>query len=268
MFRHLLVFAALLVICARARADVFVSTVLNLADFTITPSLGTVQIQSGLFALVNASAADNLGNSDAASGFNIDGPASTSTSPILAPYSSASASADAYTLTTSSASGVNIPGTLVATVLPTSTDGNSQLGPFFSGVFDIASSTPGANPVNVSFGAVLTGNQYLHTNQQGILADSQVTFSLQLPDYATGSFLFYNNPLSIGSNQTSGSISGTSVNETLSSSAVLLTNTPYQFFAETDAESDGVNTPEPGYFVTLAAGLSLLFVFARRLRRG
>lgn len=232
------------------RADVMVATSINLTSFTITPSSGTVQI-SDVSTVVNAQAADDLGELDATSG-------TTSTSAAVS-LASASASADGSGFTTSSASGVNIP-LINAAVLAGSTYGNSQI----SGEFEIVASPGGANPVNVSFGAVLTGNQSLFTDPYGISAASDVTFQLQVPGLTPDPFLFYDNKITIGSDTTS----STPVDQTLSGSASLLTNTEYSFFLETDSESDGfAATPEPSSLLLMATLLASCAA-ARRMRRG
>ena len=94
-------------------------------------------------------------------------------------------------------------------------------------------------------------------------SSSEVTFQFSLPDIGAVPFLFYDNSLDFGPNQ---SVS-TAASPTLSQSTTLLTNTDYSFFLETASESDGGSmTPEPPSFLLIAAGL--LPIMARRLKRG
>ena len=252
------------------QAGVIVNTSLTLTSLTVTPNFGTdtgyVALIPGVYGSVYAQAADNLGEFDSNFSSNTDGPASTSAAVSLA---AVSASADGSLLKASDAVGVNIP-SLNAAVLPTSLDGNSQL----EGYFELVDTTnSGMNPITVTIGATLTGDQYLFTDPYGISADSEVTFSLQLPEDdangnplgdSNGNFLFYDNPVSIGSNTTS----DTPLNQSLAQSASLLTNTQYFFFLETDAESDGYDSPapEPGSLILMATGLAGFAAY--RLRRG
>ena len=162
MRRGSLWLALTLSLAPAVRAGVIVNTSLSLTNLQITPSFGGdsgfVTFIPGVNVSVNAQAADNLGGGelDSNSAFNTDGPASTTAAVSLA---AASASADGSLLTASDAVGVNIP-SLNAAVLPTSLDANSQL----EGFFEIVDTTnPGTNPIPVTIGATLTGDQYLPT---------------------------------------------------------------------------------------------------------
>ncbi len=117
-------------------------------------------------------------------------------------------------------------------------------------------STGGApGPVDVTFGVIVDAFQNLLTDPCGMLADSEVIFSLELfgPDVTTGPLLFFQSHLTIGSDSSDGS----SFNGDLTATAPLTVDTPYAIFKEADAESSGINTvPEPG--TLLLVGLSML----------
>lgn len=228
-------------------ADVSVTNVLNLTQLQITSSSGTVQLT------VNASAfgavMDSLGGFD----FGIDpGPvtASASAATTLATWAGA---ADSNALTASSSSSVQIPGTLNASA---STVNGGTYGDL-QGTLEIVGTTdPSAT---VTFLAALSGGQTLVTDAYGIFASSEVIFNFVLN--GTTNELSLDTPLQIGPSASLSNPIGT----TLTNSDTLLTNTPYTFDAQVDAESKGINTPEPS-LVWLTGTLCIL-VFARRPRR-
>jgi hypothetical protein len=246
-------------ICPLMHAGAIVSTSLSLTSLQITPNLGTdsgfVQIMQGVYGPVFAGVYDSLGELDTEFNFNFDGPASTSATVSLA---SASASANGALLTASAISGVNVPN--ITGNAATDPNSNAQL----SGIFEIVDTTnTGMNPVNVLFSAALAASQSLVTTGYGNESSSEVTFQFSLPDIGAVPFLFYDNALDYGANQ---SVS-TSSSPTLSASTTLMTNTPYSFSLETDSESDGGSmTPEPASLFLVAAGLVALAV--SRARRG
>jgi hypothetical protein len=229
-------------------ADVMVSDSLNLTELRVSASTGTVQL------LVNASAFgevfDSLGGSD----FGFDpGPVTASATAATA-LANWAGSASAPALTASSSSGVNIPDGLPAEAgtVPGGTYGDLQ------GTLDIVASGGGNNPVMVNFGAALTGNQTLVTDADGVSATSEVIFNLVVGNTTE---LFLDSPLGIGPS----AFLSNPISSNFTHTDTLLTNTPYFFDAQVDAESNGVNVPEPASVLLL--GTLCVFFLARRLRR-
>jgi hypothetical protein len=238
-----------------ARADVFVATSLDVPSFGISPSIGSVMLLSPFTASANAEAQDDL------SGFNFqfNQANDTSTSSTSAATAFASASAAASTasdavgsLSASASSGINIPG---ATSSFASSTGQGGLGGDFggTGLFEILSTSN--TSVDVTFSATLSGSQTLTTDAYGDFATSEIVFNLVLPDIGS-TVLFLDNPLSIGPSATLVS----SYSNTLTNTVSLQTNTDYTFIAEADAESSGLNVPEPSaLFLTAFVSLAVLF---------
>ena len=244
------------------QAGVIVSTNLGLTSLTISPSTGSLEIPSPVTASAFVSVFDSLGG--AGSDFEtVNDDAITATAATALANGNGAASATA--LTASASSGVTIPG-LDAEA------GTNASGPYGSlaGTFQITDPNGGVNPVSVDFAALFTGSQSLFTDAQGISAASEVIFQLNLPDIGAAPFLFLDNPLSIGSNQALSN----DINQTLTATAALTTNTPYSFYIEVDAESTGVDSPpsvpEPSSRRLIAAGMIVLFALCilRRLREG
>ena len=232
-----------------APASVVVNTSLSLTQLQITPAAGTVQLS--LSASAFSSVFDSLGGSD----FGFDpGPvtASASAATTLANWAGA---ADSTALTASSSSGVHIPGALdaAAGTVPGGSYGDLQ------GTFEIVDTSGGNNPVRVNFSATLSGSQDLTTDAFGLLAQSEVIFNLVV---GSTNELPLDSPLQIGRSSTLSHPIGT----TLSNSDNLLTNTPYFFDAQVDAESYGLNAPEPAS-LWLAAAAGMLLLAARRRTR-
>jgi hypothetical protein len=249
------------------RGGVIVNTSLTMTSLDISSGGAMAQILTGypnVYATAFATAADTLGDSESLFDDNsISDPAMAS---ALVTLAGASAIASGTLLTASSASGVDIP-SLDAAVLPTSTEGQATL----AGTFMFSDNTGLANPITVSLTATLNASQSLSTDASGISADSEVTYQLLLlatdanGNYLGNSpFLFYDNPLSIGSDQMAAAGSP----NPLTATASLDTNTPYTFFLETDAESDGVDSsaPEPAPVFLVATGIAALLA-GRRFSR-
>jgi hypothetical protein len=216
-----------------------------------------VQFILPMTASAFAAALDSLGGSDSNFDSQDDAAVAVSASTTLV---TAAAAASALDQTVSASSGINIPADLDA-FASTSSGPNASL----SGSFQIVDGTDQANPVNVTIAALLSYSQSLATDANGLQANSEVIFQLSLPDVDANPYLFFDSPLQIGSSDTL----STSGSPTLSgdpASLALLTNTPYAFFLEADAESSGLNTsPEPSTFLLIAG--ALLPVVARRLKR-
>jgi hypothetical protein len=236
-------------------ADVVVDNSLNLTSLQVTASSGSVQL--ALTASAFGQVFDSLGGFD----FGFDpGPvtASTSAATTLASWAGA---ADSTIDTAGSSSGVSIPGDLVANAgtVPGGTYGDLQ------GTLEIVDGSGLANPVTVDFLAALNGSQSLTTDADGVLATSEVTFNLVIccaPGSNTPTTeLFYDSPLQIGPS----SFLFDPISTTLTGSDTLLTNTSYFFDAQVDAESFGMNVPEPSS-VWLLGTVCLIFLACRLWR--
>jgi hypothetical protein len=245
-----------------ARADVMVSTSLDLTEFQVVPTVGTFVTLSPFTASANAEAQDDL--SGPSSQFTQVNDASTAASAATA-FASASASASALTaltLAAKSASSVNIPG-----VMPffASSTGQGGLGGDFggTGLFEILdTSNPTPSPVDVTFNATLVGSQSLSTDGSGVFATSEIIFNLLLPDLSAVP-ISLDNPLSIG--PSSSLVSPYS--NTLMGTVTMLTNTEYTLIAEVDAESSGLNSvPEPSFLFHTEVGIFAILVARRAWR--
>ena len=244
--RCLALYFALTSYAAILRAGVIVSTSLSLTSFQILHSAGSVLFIPPTTASAFTQVFDRLGGFDQQFNTIDDGSTSASAATALA---HAMATASAFALTASAASGVNIPEvTAGAGTVPGSPFGSLQ------GFFQIVGAT---SPVPVQLKALLAASQSLATTGSGQSADSEVTFSLLLPDISDTPVLFMDNLLHIGPND-SRSASST---PTLTDLITLMPNTPYFWIAQTDSESSGTNTiPEPESFLLGSAGL-VLFAF-------
>ena len=243
-----LILAVLCLFPVSLRADVIVSTSLNLTGLQISTSSGTLQLLSPLTAAAFAQAQDSLGGLDQHFNSVNDGTTSASALTFLA---SASGAASAPLLDASASSGVNISAIDAAA----SSVGRGSL----RGSFEIVGAT---GPVSVQFTAMLETDQSLATLGLGQSATSEVIFNFNLPDLSDQPLLFFDNPLQIGPND---SVSNTAT-PTLTASVTLQPNTPYSFITEVDAESSGLNTvPEPSSFLLF---LTVLVLFAFLLARG
>jgi len=280
MFRRIAMSAAFLifVLCPAVRADVSVSTSLSLSSLTITPitTSGSFGINYLTYGSAYASAEDSFSSNSNYDSF--DDPSQTGT--VSSDLASASATASTSLFTAHVTGGVSIPGTLNAYA---NTEAQGYPAAIFS-EYEIVDNNPLAplyESVNVSLSAsaTLSYNQSLTTDSFGSSASSEVEFELDMPDVETQvscasppcayvPLLAFANPLTIGPSATAAAGFNTPFTLSNTSSSVsLTTDTPYFITIEADAESSGINTPEPGYYLLLAAGLSLLFVSARRFRR-
>jgi len=253
---------ALLLSPAAARAEVDVTTSMKLIQLQIlAPGGYTLSFPGGVVATASASAQDSLGGNDANFDFVSNG--STSVSAVTA-LANAMADADSSSLpmlTASAQSGVHIPDGTIASA-SSSANGN----PFGSlnGSFEIDGA---AGTISVMLEAMLQYSQSLKTVDGGQFATSDVNFSLLLPDIDSSSpLLFFDNLLIIGPN----SMAAQSGTPTLMDTVMLQANTPYSFIANVDAESSGLNVPEPSspvLFLTVFVLVAILFTRRERLRR-
>jgi hypothetical protein len=257
-----------------ARADVMVSTSLSLTELQISPSTGSVVLLSPFTASVNMFALDDLSGVDSYYNQVID---SATSATVATAFASAGAAASSTgdlvsSLAASASSGVNIPG---ATNSFAESTGQGGLGGDFggTGLFEILdTSNPTPSDVNVTFSATLSGDQTLTTDADGEYATSEIVFSLLLPDISGTPIIFIDNPICIGTPPGSTCIASSPstlnspYSNTLTDTVQLLTNTGYTLIAEADAESSGLNVPEPSS-IFLTAWVSFAILFAGRTLR-
>ena len=166
---------------------------------------------------------------------------------------SALASPPALNVTGSASSNINLPGCDVSWA---SSTGRGRL----SNTFML---TGGTGAVAVQFGADLTGGLQVMTDACGVLAETEVFFSLEVDGDPT----LFPDPiplLSIGPSDSD----TLSVSQSLSKTLTLQFDTPYFLLLEVDSESRGVNAvPEPSTLVLLLTGLGLLLTASVRHRR-
>jgi hypothetical protein len=242
-YRHFFLCVTVCLVPTVAWADVIVNTSLGLTELQIAPSTGTLDILSPVTALTFAQALDSLGGSDAQTN-SVDNAATSANAATSLANASGAASAPA--LTGSVAANVNLPGNFDGFANST---GQSSL----SGKFEITGTN---NPVDVTFNAFLSVNQFLQTTGAGQSASSEIIFTLLLPDLGPNPVLALDNPLAIGPDQ----VLSYGASPTLTTSMSLQPNTPYSFVASLDAESNGVSvTPEPS---SLALAFTLVGILA------
>jgi len=225
--------------------SVTVNTSLNLNSLTITPA-------SGSGATVNFTT-PVVGTTDSAAQDSAGGSASGTTSATDSPFANASGAASLSPLGGSAIANVTLP-YLFAGYASSSADS------YLSGAFEI---TGTSNPVDVTFTASLSNNQYLKTGANGQSAFSGETFELKVPDASSNPVLGYANPLSIaGLNQlTSTGTQPVSLTTTIS----LQPGTPYSFTTTLDAEANGYGVlavpdgSNPVALMLIAVGLSAAF---------
>jgi hypothetical protein len=202
-------------------------------------------------AMVFAQTPDSTGGFDRNS--NSVNEAATSVSEATL-FANASAEASAVALTQSVLTNINLPNQFNGFA---SSEGQALL----FGMFEIQDAT---GPVMTTPNASLAGIQFVMTGGTGVSASSETIFTLTLPDISPSPLLFFDNPLSIGPNQTL----TLPTNQTLPMFVSLLRDTPYSFFAALDAESTGVSTAEPACFALLLTALGLSALLGRHARRG
>jgi hypothetical protein len=242
-------------------ADVDVTTLIDLNTISITtPGCATCSVQlTPSFANAFGSVFDSLGGAATGSDFFELNAASASASTSLANWSGA---ADTGALTANSSSAVHIhnPVGAEAGTVPGGTYGDLGGPPGVpTGTFEIVDTSGAARPVTVAFLAGLKGDQELKTDAAGVKATSEVTFFLIINNMQE---LFVDTPLAIGPSST---LSHPFTTTLTNSDNTLLTNTIYSFEANVDAESYGLNTPEPSY-IWVTGSICLLFL-ARRIFR-
>ena len=244
------------------RADVIVDTSIGLTSFMMSSSSGSIQFiaplisppgctSNALCATAFAQAEDGFGGFGQQ--FNVADNGATSAS-AATPYANANSAASVPSLTASAGSGVTIA------LIDGSADSTAR--GTLVGTFQIVDTT---DPVTLSFSAALNATQTLTTDTFGLLASSETTFNLILSNGDNP--LFFDNPMTIGSDQSQSFISSPTLT---GSSSLLSPNTPYSLVAEVDSESSGINSavPEPSssFLSVTVLGLCAMIV-ARRARQ-
>lgn len=251
--RCLVLSATLFLASVASRADVIVSSSLNLTQFQITPAAGSVVILPGVSVSAFAQALDSLGGFDQQFNSAIDAAISASAATALA---NASGTVSGVDLTGSVTGGITIPDIEAFA----SAEGQAML----SGMFEITGTT---GNVDVTLTAILATSQSLLTAGFGQSATSEVTYTFLIPDIESVPVLFYDNLLTIGPDQSLDQSSNPTQTITLS----LPANTPLAFVQFLDDEPSGVNlnpvspVPEPSSLLFLFSGLGLL-AFSRHRR--
>ena len=119
--------------------------------------------------------------------------------------------------------------------------------------------------MNTVFTAPLHAVQFMMPTGAGVSAFSEASFSFLLPDIQSRPILFFDDPLSIGANQSTGYIA----RPTLTTSLVLQPNALYSFDLDMGGEVSGASlvTPEPASVALLFTAAVLTAAISRQRRR-
>jgi hypothetical protein len=234
------------------RADVQAISLIKLTQLEILAPTGySVSFPFGVLATASASAQDDLG-SDAQFDFELDADASASAATTFA---SAKATAEALALTANAESELHIPG--ASNIFASSSANGNPFGSL-SGSFEVDGP---AGTIPVALQAGLSYSQLVKTDALGLFATSDVIFNFLLPDIGF-SLPVFESLLIIGPN----AMASQSGAPTLFDMVMLQANTPYSFVAGVDAESSGLNVPEPSSVVLTATVFACIVIFFRRQR--
>ena len=247
-----------------AWADVIVNNSVSLSNLQVTVGSSNLPILPGTAAVAFAQAFNShqaqVLETDCVTGIGPGGfPADCNDGPVFVsaalPYASADATSDAITMTAKAHSNLNIPNQL-----------NDSLGSSSQTTLETFFDITGiSGPVLTDIGVTLSLDQFLLTNGTGQSATSRVDLSIIVRDMNGNELfpLFFNNPLSIGPNQT---LHFTDI-LTLSSPVTLMSDTAYDLILVQDSLSSGVSTPEPASFILFSTAAGLLAVIAGVSRR-
>jgi hypothetical protein len=238
-----LILAASTLISPPLYANATSTSSIQVSNFTMTSSGGTIVFLGPWTAEAFAQAQNSFGENNSQFNSSLGGLAQASAS---VQFASAQGAADAQNMLMMASSGVNIPGgVVVASAIAEETLFNQ---------FEI---TGAGGPVNVGFGVLLSYMQNLFTDGSGLSADSEVAFTLSVDGQVV---LFSDSTHQIGSNGSwtknfSGELSNTiSLNE----------NEPYTIYLYADPDDEGEGTtPEPPTIALVLAGAAV--GFGRRL---
>jgi hypothetical protein len=225
---------------ALVHASVIVNSSLSLTHLQISPSAGSVQFLSPFNASAFTQVFDSLGGFDQQYNSVDDGATSAASATALV---SATAAASAPALTASTTANLFIPQI-------TASAGSNPGSPYglLQGYFQIVGTT---GPVTVQLNATLNENQFVSTTGYGLSATSEAIFNLLLPDIIDSPVLFFDDPLSIGTNASTADSSS----PTLTASVTLQAGTPYYLIANADTDFHGSSmTPEPASWLLLLTG--------------
>ncbi len=230
------------VVVPRANATAIANSSIMLESLTITPASGSIMFSptAQSFAQTQNSLGQVVSNFDSGT---------TANSSATVTWANASGSADSISQTAFVSANVDLPGSVVGAA---SAAGQGTLYDFS---FSITGTT---GPVSVQFSALLPYSQSLLTDLAGVQASSEDIFYLSLDGQPV---LFLDLPMTIGSSS-SFSASGS---PTLSNSMTLTAGQTYNLYLELDAESSGINVPEPASLSLLLGG-ALLSLVRRKLR--
>ena len=245
------------------RAEVIVTTLASLTQLTIAPQNPSATFffvgaqnnplappnctSANLCATAFAQAQDSLGGFSQQYDAEDNATASASANTALA---SASSTASEPAMTSISQSGVGIPN-ITASALSEIGNGNPAS---LLGEFSVSAAT------TLQFSASITIEQSLFTDNFGVSGSSEAQVGIFLGNGDVP--IFFDNPLTIGPNDSAAFSSTSALNGTTS---LLQPNTNYDIFIQTDAESSGVTmAPDPSSVCLSATVLGL--ILALRLR--
>ena len=228
-------------------ADSTSTSSIQVSNFTMTSSSGTIVFLDLWTAEAFAQAQNSLGQNVSQFNSSLGGLAQANAS---VQYASAQSSADALNMILMGSTTVNIPGGLIAA--------SAVSQQTLSNMFEISGA---GGPVNVSFGVLLNSMQSLLTDSSGF-ASSEVTFTLSVDGNVV---LFSDSAKQIGPN---GSWNYNFSGE-LTNTIPLYENQWYEFtaFAEQDPSGYGT-TPEPPTIALALAGAAVGFIRLILAKRG
>src|ERR1019366_4745350 len=206
-------------------ADSTSTSSIQICNFTMTSSSGTIVFLDLWTAEAFAQAQNSLGQNVSQFNSSLGGLAQANAS---VQYASAQSSADALNMILMGSTTVNIPGGLIAA--------SAVSQQTLSNMFEI---TGAGGPVNVTFGVLLNSMQSLLTDSSGLFAGSEVAFTLSVDGQVV---LFQDIANQIGPN---GSWNYTFSGE-LTNTIPLYENQWYEITAFADQEVSGL-AGGPGY---------------------
>jgi len=238
----LFVLAASVLFVPPLQADAFASANISITNVTITPSAGTVVFTAPWTAEAFAQAQNSFGEDDPEYKSSLGSQVQVN---AAVTFASGQALADPVNLVLKTSSLVYIPDPVTAAA---NSVGRADI---FNSTFMI---TGGTGQVNVNFSAMLKSMQSLLTTGGGIFASSEVIYSLLVNGNLVSSFASFN---AIGPND---SWNPKPISELETGMMTLNYDEDYTIYLEADAETEGINVPEPSTITLLFGGPALAFV--------